>query len=131
MGLFNKKQERTELQPKTVKLAGKKVHLHYSFATEIAFYDWAGIEIKDFIQEVAVNRTSNPKNVIYAILAAATAYSDSKGEEAQITDKELLFKASNEELTTALVEVTRLFAEWYHLPAGEQPKKEEGQQGKN
>lgn len=131
MGLFNKKQDRTELQPKTVKLAGKKVHLLYCYATEINFYDAAGIELKDFIQEAVVNKTSDPKYVVYAILAAALAYSKSKDEEPQITSEDLIFKASNEELSAALVEVTKLFAEWYHLPAGEQPKNEEGQQGKN
>lgn len=131
MGLFKKKKENTAPKPKTVKIAGKEVRLHYSYATEIYFYDWAGIEFKDFVQEVAVSKTSNPKYVVFAILAAAMAYSDSKGEESQITDKELLFKASNEELTKALVEVTRMFADWYHLPASEKPKTEEGTQGKN
>jgi hypothetical protein len=132
MGLFNKKEETTAApKPKTVKIAGKEVHLHYSIGTEITFYDLAGIEFKDFIQEAAVKKTSNPKNVIYAILAAALAYSESRGEEPQITDKELLFQATNEELTEALVEITKMFAEWYKLPLGEEPKGEKGTKGKN
>ena len=131
MGLFNKKKENTAPKQKTVKIAGKEVHLLYCYATEINFYDVAGIELKDFIQEAVVNKTSDPKNVIYAILAAASAYSQSKGEDLQITDKDLIFQASNDELSAALVEVTKLFAEWYHLPKGEQSQKEEGAQGKN
>jgi hypothetical protein len=119
------------METKTIKIAGKDVTLLYCFGTEITFHDLAGIEFKDFIQEAAVNKTSNPKNVIYAILAAALAYTESKGEEPQITDKELLFQATNEELTEALVEITKMFAKWYKLPLGEEPKGAKGSKSKN
>lgn len=119
------------METKTIKIAGKDVTLLYCFGTEITFNDLAGIEFKDFIQETAVNKTSNPKNVVYAILAAALAYTESRGEEPQITDKELIFQATNEELTEALVEITKMFAKWYKLPLGEEPKAAKGSKSKN
>ena len=116
---------------KQVKIAGKDVTLAYCIGTEIAFHGMAGIEFKDFVQEAAVKKTSDPRYVIHAILAAAITYAQSKGIDEPITDKDLMFEATNEELTEALVEITKMFAEWYKLPLGEEQKAKKGSKGKN
>ena len=105
--------------------------LAYCIGTEIAFHGMAGIEFKDFVQEAAVKKTSDPRYVIHAILAAAITYAQSKGIDEPITDKDLMFEATNEELTEALVEITKMFAEWYKLPLGEDKKAKKGSKGKN
>ena len=115
---------------KKVKIAGKDVTLAYCIGTEIAFHGMAGIEFKDFIQEATTKKTTDPRYIIHAILAAAITYAQSKDIEEQISDKDLMFGATNKELTEALVEITKMFMEWYELPMGEQkPKK--GSKGKN
>lgn len=118
------------METKTIKIAGKDVVLAYCIGTEILFHDLAGIEFKDFIKEVSVKQTSDPKNIIYAILAASMAYSQYNGIDEQINDKDLMFTATNEELTDALVEITKMFMAWYKLPIGE-AKEEKGPEGKN
>ena len=67
---------------------------------------------------------------IYLILAAAIAYSKSKGEDCPITADDFLFSDNPNELYEALSQVILLYGSFYHLIPSEQPKKK-GKKGKN
>lgn len=119
------------METKQIKIAGKDVVLAYCIGTEILFHDLAGVEFKKFIQEVTEKKTTDPKNIIYAILAATMAYSQYKEIDEQINDKDLMFNATNEELIAAMMEITKMFMVWYKLPVGEEQKTKKGPKGKN
>ena len=117
---------------KTVNIAGKQVNIAYCYATEVIFSDFTGMDFSTYLQQTATQQTTTPKDILYAILAAAMAYAEMTETETQITDKDILFNASQQEITDAFKEVVAMFMEWYRLPATEQADtKQEGNAGKN
>lgn len=122
---------------KEVKIAGKTVALAYCYATEIAFSDYTGQDINQFIASLIPDDdgnmpTADPKKVLYAILSAALAYAQVKDEECQIKDTDLMYSAKPGELIEAFTVVIQLRNEWYHVPEGEpKDKPAEGEDAKN
>lgn len=108
-----------------INICGKDVHLAYCFATEIAFKDLTGEDITDFMIEVGANVNKEQphmpdiRKTIFAIIAAAIAYSQAKGVDAEISDKDIMNNASPRELAEALGMVALLRSQFYYIPAGE------------
>ena len=123
-----------------ITIAGKPVTLGYCYATEVAYKELSGEDIADIIQETiaAVNaqpaRMPDAKRSIYLVLAAVMAYYQSKGEDAPIKDTDLMNDCTPLELGTALGTIITLWAQFYHIPAGEpkeKPTKGKGKKAKN
>lgn len=129
------------METKTTTINGKQVTLAYCYATEINYSNFTnGENASIFIQETAKkidaltkgDATAQPdiEKCIYLILAAAIAYSKSKGEDCPITADDFLFSDNPNELYEALSHVILLYGSFYHLIPSEQPKKK-GKKGKN
>ena len=117
---------------KTINIAGKQVQIAYCFGMDILFHGFTGMDFYTYLAQTNDRKTTSPKNLLYAILAAAMAHAEMTDTEAQITDKDILFHASQQEINAAFKEVVALFMEWYKLPAAEQADtKQEGNAGKN
>lgn len=117
----------------TVTPDGKKtqveVHLAYCFATEIAYHELSGEDINDYMQAAAISISSDTprmpdvKKTIYAILAAAMAYSQATGKDIPIKDTDLMIHATPQELGSALGTIIGLRAQFYNVPVGEPEEK--------
>ena len=129
------------METKTTTINGKQVTLAYCYGTEINYSNFTnGENASIFIQETAKkidaltkgDATAQPdiEKCIYLILAAAIAYSKSKGEDCPITADDFLFSDNPNELYEALSQVILLYGSFYHLIPSEQPKKK-GKKGKN
>ena len=129
------------METKTTTINGKQVTLAYCYATEINYSNFTnGENASIFIQETAKkidaltkgDATAQPdiEKCIYLILAAAIAYSKSKGEDCPITADDFLFSDNPNELYETLSQVILLYGSFYHLIPSEQPKKK-GKKGKN
>ena len=116
---------------KEVQIAGKTVTLAYCYATEIAFSDYTGQDINQFLASPISDY--DPKNVLYAILSAALTYAQKMEQECTIKDTDLMYDAKPDELIEALTAVIQIHNEWYNVPEGEPKDKpaDEGEQGKN
>lgn len=122
------------MKKKKVKIAGKQVWLAYCYATEIIFNDLTGEDINEYFKDVFGEGTppTNPKKLLYAILACAIAYAQGTQTEDALDDKTLMYEAKPSELIEAFKVVVELRNEWYKLPSTEKPEKEEkGKSGKN
>ena len=128
------------METKTTTINGKEVTLAYNFATEINFSKFTkGENASVFVQETAKKLDALTKGdsqslpdiekCIYLIIAAAIAYYKSKEEECPITADDLLFTEKPAELYEALGKVIILFGIFYDATG--EPKKEEGEKGKN
>lgn len=121
------------MKTKTITICGKDVTLAYCYGTEISYKMLADEDINDFVQEVVAALNAEPqrmpdiKKSVLLIIAAAMAYSESKGEKSPIADKDLMYHATPDELGTALGTVIALRMEFYHVPKdeAEAAKKEE------
>ena len=120
------------MKKKKVKIAGKQVWLAYCYATEIVFNDLTGEDINEYFKEVFTSEEgkTNPKKLLYAILACAIAYAQGTQTEDEIEDKQLMYEAKPQELIEAFKVVVELRNEWYKLPSSEKPEKEEKGNGK-
>lgn len=122
------------MKKKEVTIAGKPVMLSYCYATEIIFNDLTGEDINEYFKEVfGEGKTqTNPKKLLYAILACAIAYAEgTTTTEGVLGDKTLMYEAKPDELIEAFKVVVELHNEWYKLPSSEKPEKEEGEGKKN
>ena len=114
----------------------RTVTLGYCYATEIAYKKLSGENITGIIQETieAINakppRIPDTERSIYLVLSAAMAYYDSKDEDAPIKDTDLMREISPLELGTALGTIITLWAQFYHIPAGEPAEKPAKGKGK-
>ena len=110
---------------KEITLCGKQVTLAYCYATEISYKLLSDEDINAFMQEVNKCLTAEPQRMpdirktIFLILAATSAYYESKGEELPIDDKTLMYDCKPEELGTALGVVLGLRGQFYAVPSGE------------
>lgn len=119
----------------TIKIAEKEVKVAYCYATEILFSDYTGQEFSEFIKEAVVdkNTQSSSKKVLYAILSAIIAYSQSKNEDAAVVDTDIMFNAQPQEIIDAFTTIISLYNDWYQLPnqIAKKAEKKKGTKGKN
>ena len=109
-------------------MCGKPVMLAYCYATEISYKILSDQELTDFMTE-AIEKLTNKqmpdiRKTIYLIIASMSSYYESKGDDAPVSDKDLLYNASPEEIGNALGEIIVLRSSFYHVPTGEPEEKE-------
>lgn len=118
------------MKQKEITICGKQVTLAYCYATEISYKILSDEDITDFFkaagEKITKEQMPDPYKTIFVILAAMTSYYESRGEKAPVTDKELMYHATAEEIGTALGTVMGLRAEFYHVAKDEpEDKKDE------
>jgi hypothetical protein len=121
---------------KEITICSKKVMLAYCYATEISYKILSDEDIIDFGQEVIekIQHEQMPdiRKTIFLILASMNAYYESKGEKAPVSDKELMYECTPQEIGQALGVIIGLRSQFYHVPTDEpQDKPAEGKKGKN
>lgn len=121
---------------KEITICGKQVTLAYCYATEISYKILCDEDIIDFGQEVIekIQHEQMPdiRKTIFLILASMNAYYESKGEKAPVSDKELMYECTPQEIGQALGVIIGLRSQFYHVPTEEpQDKPAEGKKGKN
>lgn len=124
---------------KTITIAGKEVTLAYCYATEIGYKLLSDEDITaymaDAMEALKESRMPDTRRTVYVVIAAINAYSEWKGEQPVISDRDLMYDATPLELGTALGTIIQLRADFYKVPEGE-PKDEQTddkkpEQGKN
>jgi hypothetical protein len=125
-----------EMITKEIKLCGKQVTLAYNYATEISYKILSDEDIFDFGQEVVekIQHEQMPdiRKTIFLIIASMQSYYESKGEECPITDKELMYECTPQEIGVALGTIIGLRSQFYHVPSDEpEDKPAEGNEEKN
>ena len=121
---------------KETTILGKQVTLAYCYATEISYKILTDEDIIDFGQEVVgkIQHDQMPdiKKTIFLILASMQSYYESKGQECPITDKELMYECTPQEICVTLGTIIGLRSKFYHIPSDEpKDKPTEGKEGKN
>ena len=121
---------------KEIKLCGKQVTLAYNYATEISYKILSDEDIIDFGQEVVekIQHEQMPdiRKTIFLIIASMQSYYESKGEKCPITDKDLMYHCTPQELGVALGTIIGLRSQFYHVPSDEtEDKPDEGKEEKN
>jgi len=117
---------------KEITIGGKPVTLAYCYATEISYKILSDEDINIFMTEVYecmnddIQRMPDIRKTIFLILAAISAYYESRGEELPIDDKTLMYECKPEELGTALGIVLGLRGQFYAVPTGEPEDKPNG-----
>lgn len=108
---------------KEITILDQKVNLAYCYGTEISYKLLAEEECTEFIREVIASIQSkqmpDSRKSIYLIIAAMTAYYESKNQENPIDDKQLIYHATPEDVGLALGTIAGLYIEFYHIPVGE------------
>ena len=121
---------------KEITIGGKPVTLAYCYATEISYKILSDEDINIFMTEVYecmnddVQRMPDIRKTIFLILAAISAYYESRGEDLPIDDKTLMYDCKPEELGTALGVVLWLRGQFYAVPTGEPEDKPVGKAAK-
>lgn len=103
------------MQESVIKLCGREVKAGYCYATEIAFYNFAGVGVDKFDAE-------NPQHVVYLIMAAIFAYYNAKeheGESHDLTDEDILYASDPSEIVDAFKTVVNLRQRWYGVDAAD------------
>ena len=120
------------MKTKEITICGKQVTLAYCYATEISFKILADMDIYDFFTEASKCLNEQParmpdtRNTINLIIASMQAYCQSKDEDVlPVTDKQLMFDATVEDISTALFTIISLRMDFYNLPKGEEQKEDE------
>lgn len=113
---------------KTITIAGKEVTLAYCYATEIGYKLLSDEDITaymaDAMEALKVSRMPDTRKTVYVVIAAINAYSEWKGEQPVISDRDLMYDATPIELGTALGTIIQLRADFYKVPSDE-PKNEQ------
>ena len=115
---------------KEITIGGKPVTLAYCYATEISYKLLSDEDINIFMTEVYecmnddIQRMPDIRKTIFLILAAISAYYESRGEELPIDDKTLMYDCKPEEMGTALGVVLGLRGQFYAVPSDEPKDKE-------
>ena len=121
---------------KEITICGKQITLAYCYATEISYKILSDEDIIGFSQEIVENiqheQMPDIKKTIFLILASMQSYYESKGEQCPITDKELMYECTPQEIGKALGTIIALRSEFYHVPS-EEPKDKpaDGKEEKN
>ena len=121
---------------KEITICGKQVTLAYCYATEISYKILSDEDIIDFGQEIVekIQQDQMPdiRKTIFLIVASMQSYYESKGEQCPITDKDLMYECTPQEIGVALGTIIGLRSQFYHVPSDEpQDKPEEGNATKN
>lgn len=121
---------------KEIKLCGKQVTLAYNYATEISYKILSDEDIIDFGQEVVekIQHEQMPdiRKTIFLVIASMQSYYESKDEKCPITDKELMYECTPQEIGVALGTIIGLRSQFYHVPSDEpEDKPAEGKEEKN
>lgn len=101
------------MEKKTIKLAGKACGVAYCYATELAFHQYTGKNVEDL-------DAKSPEDIIYLLLAAITSRYDADGKEPPIADRDIMSRATPQEIVEATRTVFDLRARWYGMPKGEE-----------
>lgn len=113
---------------KTITIAGKEVTLAYCYATEIGYKLLSDEDITaymaDAMEALKESRMPDTRKTVYVVIAAINAYSEWKGEQPAISDRDLMYDATPMELGTALGTIIQLRADFYKVPSDE-PKDEQ------
>ena len=116
---------------KEITICGKQVTLAYCYATEISYKILTDEDIIDFGQEIVekIQHEQMPdiRKTIFLILASMNAYYESKGEKAPVTDKELMYECTPQEIGQALGVIIGLRSQFYHVPTDEPEDKPTGE----
>ena len=116
---------------KEITICSKKVTLAYCYATEISYKILSDEDIIDFGQEVIekIQHEQMPdiRKTIFLILASMNAYYESKGEKAPVSDKELMYECTPQEIGQALGVIIGLRSQFYHVPTDEPEDKPTGE----
>ena len=123
---------------KEITLCSKQVTLAYCYATEISYKILSDEDIISFGQEIVekIQHEQMPdiRKTIFLILAAMQSYYESKGEKCPITDKELMYECTPNEIAVTLGTILALKSQFYHIPSDEpedKGQKKGGKKGKN
>ncbi len=124
---------------KTITIAGKEVTLAYCYATEIGYKLLSDEDINaymaDAMEALKESRMPDTRRTVYVVIAAINAYSEWKGEQPAISDRDLMYDATPLELGTALGTILQLRADFYKVPSDEpkdeQPDDKKPEQEKN
>lgn len=123
------------MNTKEITIIGKKVTLAYNYATEIAYKNSTDEDIEDYMKEAvaAVQESKSPdvKKTIYCIIASMLSYYESKGEDSPVSDNDLMFECTPQELGVALGTIIALRAQFYHVPNDEPKDNQEENEPKN
>lgn len=115
---------------KEITICNKKVHIAYCYATEINFNVLTDENVLDFISQAVIAIQNerpeelNQRKTLYLIFASLTAYYEYNALEAPITDKDLLFDASANDVAMALLTIITMYNEFYKVSSGEPKDKE-------
>lgn len=116
-----------------ITICSKKVTIAYCYATEIGYKLLSDEDVIAFGHEIAekIQNEQMPdvRKTIYLILAALNAYYDFKGEPCPVTDKELMYECTPQEIGVAIGTILALRQQFYHIPTGE-PKDKPTDEGK-
>lgn len=107
------------MKEKIINIAGQKTGVAYCYATEIAFSKYTEKNIEDAFRE---GQSVSPEDVVYLILSAIDAYYGSRNEQQPVESRSLIYKATPQEITKAVTEITNLRLAWYNLPPLEKIK---------
>lgn len=120
---------------KEITICGTQLTLSYCYAVEIGYKIMADQNIHDFFDEVgkALNEQKMPdiQRTVYLIMASTMAYYESMEEKAPITDKQLIYESSPEDLGNALLAIITLRNEFFKVPSDELTESEKQPDGKN
>lgn len=133
---YTRTKPRRIMITKEITICGKQVTLAYCYATEISYKILSDEDIIDFGQEIVekIQHEQMPdiRKTIYLILAAMNAYYESKGEKAPVSDKELMYECTPQEIGQALGVIIGLRSQFYHVPTDEpKDKPADGKEEKN
>lgn len=119
---------------KTITIAGKEVTLAYCYATEIGYKLLSDEDITaymaDAMEALKESRMPDTRKTVYLVIAAIIAYSEWQEEKPAVTDRDLMYKATPQELGTALGTIIQLRADFYKVPSDE-PKEEQPEEKKH
>lgn len=132
------------MNAKEITICGKQVTLAYCYATEISYKILADQDILNFMQEVSDALQAEPQQMpdirktIFLLLASMQSYYDSlpAGQDGQkpqppVTDEDLMYHCTPQDLGVALGTILGLRSQFYHLPSDEPEEKEPKGKRKN
>lgn len=132
------------MNTKEITICGKQVTLAYCYATEISYKILADQDILNFMQEVSDALQAEPQQMpdirktIFLLLASMQSYYDSlpagqDGRKPQppVTDEDLMYHCTPQDLGVALGTILGLRSQFYHLPSDEPEEKEPKGKRKN
>lgn len=113
---------------KEITLCGKQVTLAYCYATEISYKILSDEDItlimKETVRSVNSGTMPDTRKSLYLILASMQAYYESEHQKSPVTDEDLMYRSSPEEIGAAIGTIIGLRAEFYKIPKNEPDDKQ-------